>query len=156
MQEEFVRLIHEHQRIVHKICLLYRNTKEDQEDLYQEIVFQLWKSYPSFQKKSKFSSWMYRIALNTALATFRKKKAQVIFTDAIPEMSNQCYPTTSNQEALLFWAIKKLKDTEKALVSLYLEDFSYQEMAEITGLSESNIGVKLNRIKKKLKKLLNQ
>lgn len=154
MQAQFLQIIQEHQRIIHKICLLYRNSKEDQEDLFQEIVFQLWKSFGKFRGDSKVSSWMYRIALNTALATFRKKKASLEFRASLPDQ-HQPTKEMSEHEQLLFLAIKQLSDSDKALVSLYLEDFSYREIAEISGLTESNVGVKLNRIKKKLKHILN-
>ena len=154
MQEAFLNTIKEHQRIIHKICLLYRNSKEDQEDLFQEVVFQLWKSFKKFRGEAKLSSWIYRIALNTAIATFRKKKAQVEFREVLPDRLAPDMEM-SEHEQLLFWGIRQLSDSEKAIVSLYLEDFSYQEIAAISGLSESNVGVKLNRIKKKLKKILN-
>lgn len=155
MEKEFLALIHDYQNIIHKICRLYRDNKEDQEDLFQEIVYQLWKSYPGFKRESKVSSWMYRIALNTAIAIYRKSKISVDYYQEFPEhlhLSDE--KTISENEERLFWALRKLNDSEKAVISLYLEDFNYGEIAAITGLSESNVGVRLNRIKNKLKQIL--
>ena len=155
MEKEFLALIHDYQNIIYKICRLYRDNKEDQEDLFQEIVYQLWKSYPGFKRESKVSSWMYRIALNTAIAIYRKSKISVDYYQEFPEhlhLSDE--KTISENEERLFWALRKLNDSEKAVISLYLEDFNYREIASITGLSESNVGVRLNRIKNKLKEIL--
>lgn len=157
MEKEFLALIQDYQNIIYKICRLYRDNKEDQEDLFQEIVYQLWRSYPGFKRESKVSSWMYRIALNTAIAIYRKSKISVDYYQEFPEhlhLSDE--KTISENEERLFWALRKLNDSEKAVISLYLEDFNYWEIAAITGLSESNVGVRLNRIKNKLKQILNE
>ena len=155
MEKEFLEAIHDYQKIISKICRLYRDSREDQEDLFQEIVYQLWKSYPGFKRESKVSSWIYRIALNTAIAIYRKSKIPIDYYQEFPE---HIHPSdekpVSEKEEQLFSALRKLSDSEKAVISLYLEDFSYQEIAEITGLSESNVGVRLNRIKNKLKEIL--
>lgn len=155
MEKEFLEVIHDYQKIIYKICRVYRDSREDQEDLFQEIVYQLWKSYPSFKGESKVSSWIYRIALNTSIAIYRKSK---ILFDNYQEFPEHIHPsdekTISENEERLFWALRKLNDSEKAVISLYLEDFNYREIAEITGLSESNVGVRLNRIKNKLKEIL--
>jgi RNA polymerase sigma factor (sigma-70 family) len=156
MEKEFLGLIHENQKIIYKICKLYRDSREDEEDLFQEIVYQLWKSYPGFKRESKVSSWIYRIALNTAIATYRKSKISIDYYEEFPEHIHPSYEKTiSENEERLFWALRKLNDSEKAVISLYLEDFNYKEIAEITGLSDSNVGVRLNRIKNKLKEILN-
>ena len=155
MEKEFLEIIHDYQKIIYKVCRVYRDNREDQEDLFQEIVYQLWKSYPGFKRESKVSSWIYRIALNTAIAIYRKSKISIDYYQEFPEHihpSNE--KTISENEERLFWALRKLNDSEKAVISLYLEDFNYQEIAAITGLSESNVGVRLNRIKNKLKKIL--
>jgi RNA polymerase sigma factor (sigma-70 family) len=155
MENEFLKSIKEHQKIIYKICGIYRDRREDQEDLFQEIVYQLWKSYPSFKGESKISSWIYRIALNTAMAVYRKARPRIDYVEELPE---RIIPFNENRESekqeQLFWILRHLNDPEKALVSLYLEDFSYQEIAEITGISESNVGVRLNRIKNKLKQII--
>ncbi|EOR92692.1 RNA polymerase ECF-type sigma factor [Arcticibacter svalbardensis MN12-7] len=152
---EFVTLIKEYQRIIHKVCHLYRDNKEDREDLFQEITFQLWKAYSSFRSQSKVSTWIYRIALNTAIATFRKKGPDIQYVPVLPDnQAEQEKEGHSIQHELLFAALKQLDDSEKALITLYLEDFSYQQIAEIVGISENNIGVKLSRIRNKIQKLL--
>jgi len=155
MEKEFENLIHEKQRIIYKICKTYRDSREDQEDLFQEIVYQLWKSFPSFKGESKISSWMYRIALNTAIAIYRKQKLRVDYLDKMPEQIHSDVPQqVSENEERMFRALRTLNDTEKALISLFLEGFSYQEIAAITGITETNTGVRLNRIKNKLKQIL--
>ncbi|MCD2425622.1 sigma-70 family RNA polymerase sigma factor [Niabella pedocola] len=155
METEILKTIHEHQKIIYKICNLYRNNREDQEDLFQEIVYQLWKSYPSFKGASKVSSWIYRIALNTALTIYRKPSIAIDYYRELPEGIHpfEDWKTPEHTERL-FWALRTLSDSEKAIIALYLEDFNYKEIAAITGLSVTNVGVRLNRIKVKLKELL--
>jgi RNA polymerase sigma factor (sigma-70 family) len=157
LEKEFLETVHEHQKIIHKVCRLYRDTKEDQEDLLQEIVYQLWKSFPSFKGESKISSWIYRIALNTAMAVYRKRKLMVRNYETVPEPNHLTGENTiSENEERLFWALRKLNDAERSVIALFLDEYSYPEIAAITGLSESNVGVRLNRIKTKLKIILNQ
>ena len=155
MEQAFLTSIHDYQKLIYKVCKMYRDSKEDQEDLFQEIVYQLWKSYQSFKGESKISSWIYRIALNTAMAIYRKPKLAVEYVEEIPEQIHMgSEMNVSENEERLFAALRTLRDSEKALMSLYLEDLTYQEIAEITGISESNTGVRLNRIKNKLKQIL--
>ena len=152
---QFLQLIRQHQGIIHKICRLYRDTPEDRQDLFQEIVFQLWKSVPAFSSQSAFSTWMYRVALSTAIATFRKKKPDIRYMPLVPE-EQEASEEYNEQREQLMEALRKLNDADKALIALYLEDLSYQEIAAITGLTENNVGVKLNRIKTKIQQLLKQ
>lgn len=157
MEETFLKDIMAHQALIHKVCRLYRDTIEDREDLFQEIVYQLWKSYPKFQNRSKVSSWMYRISLNTAMASYRKPAIATSGMEGVPEhLASQDTASENERETLLFNVLKKLDDGERAIVALYLEDISYAEIAEILGISENNVGVRLNRIKKKIKMLLNR
>lgn len=152
MEKQFLQLIHDHQGIIYKVSALYRDGKEDREDLFQEIVYQLWKSYPAFRGASKPSTWMYRIALNTAIAIYRKPQLRIRhYTDLPQHLHPLQKEAMSGNEEELFEVLRELTDTEKAVIGLYLEEFSYKEIAAITGLSESNVGVKLNRIKAKLK-----
>lgn len=156
MEQAFLLDIQNNQNIIYKVCNLYRDSREDQEDLFQEIVYQLWKSYPGFKGESKLSSWMYRIALNTAIAVYRKPKIDITYPEELPEHAHYTVDLNSSEnEERLFRTLRTLTDAEKAVISLYLEDFSYQEIATITGLTESNVGVRLNRIKNKLKERLN-
>lgn len=152
-ETQFIQLISAHQGIIHKICGLYRDTAQDREDLFQEIVFQLWKSAPAFQGKSQFSSWMYRIALNTAITSFRKKAPDIRYMPVLPDRPDE--PGAQDEAFEQLWsALKQLNDADKALITLYLEDLGYREIAAITGITENNVGVKLNRIKSKIQQLL--
>ncbi|RDB04451.1 RNA polymerase sigma factor [Runella aurantiaca] len=151
----FLTLMAEHQGIIHKICRLYRDSREDREDLFQEITFQLWKSFPSFKGNSLISTWLYRIALNTAIASYRKEKPTIDYVETLPEFAEE----PQNEELILrqerlLTAMKQLSESEKAIIALYLDDLSYLQIAEILGISENNVGVKINRIKTKIQQLL--
>lgn len=158
-ERDFSVLISDNQGIVHKICRIYTNTKEEHEDLFQEIVLQLWRSYDSFKGDSKFSTWMYRVGLNTAITLIRKKSRSISYTsiDSQPYFDVKAEEVDEEMEArlkMLYAAIKKLNDVERALVLLYLEDMPYKEISNLMGISEVNARVKMNRIKKKLKELM--
>ena len=157
IDQEFLELVNRYQPVIHKVCWIYADSLEDRQDLFQEILFQLWRSYPSFQGKSNFSTWMYRIALNRAITALRRETAKPehveLDAERIETPAAAVAPTSGEQVELLYRLIRKLSRVERALVMLYLEDLSYREMSEVLGLSESNIGVKLNRIKAKLQEL---
>ncbi|GEC72871.1 RNA polymerase sigma-70 factor, ECF subfamily [Flavobacterium flevense] len=157
LEKDFLEILSQYNAMLHKICRLYRDHAEDREDLFQEIVFQLWKSYPDYKGDSKVSTWMYRIALNTALASFRKKTTTINYRTQLPDFAEE---SPSDEAAIrqerLFAVVKVLNDSEKALIALYFEELSYQQIAEITGINENYVGVKLNRIKTKIKTLLNK
>ncbi|MGB3780617.1 MAG: sigma-70 family RNA polymerase sigma factor [Tunicatimonas sp.] len=156
MEQPFIRTISEHQAIIHRVCRMYRDTLEDREDLFQEIVYQLWKSFPSFRERSRITTWMYRIALSTAMAKYRKRSAAVRTTtlDGI-EVATLATSETHPKQELLHRAIATLSDAEKAVITLYLDDYRYEEIAQIIGISTNHVGVKLNRIKQKLAHQLN-
>lgn len=152
---EFLKLIEEHQGIIHKISRVYREVAEDREDLFQEIVFQLWKSHQSFRYNSKVSTWIYRIALNTAIATFRKKKSYIEYYPVLPDMHVEVQDENLiMRQDLLFTALNQLDDVDKAFMTLYLEELNYKQIADVLGISENYVGVKLNRIKTKIQKLI--
>jgi RNA polymerase sigma-70 factor (ECF subfamily) len=134
--------------------------EEDRRDLFQEILVQLWKSFPSFRSESKFSTWMYRVALNTAITSFKKDKRQPDKSGISYEnifLAEEIYDTrTEDQIKLLNQAVSKLTGIEKSIILLFLEDKKYEEIAEITGITQNYVRVKMNRIKKKLKLLMNQ
>jgi len=154
-EQPFLILIQEHQGIIHKICRLYRDSKEDREDLFQEITYQLWKSFPSFKGEAKVSTWMYRIALNTAIASFRKKRLDIEYHPALPDLpDDEVDEGYLIRQESLFATLKQLNESERAIVALYLDDLSYRQIAEIIGINENNVGVKINRIKTKIQKLL--
>ena len=159
LENKFVELLEENQNIVHKICRLYTHDQESHNDLFQEVTIQLWKAYPKFRGDSKFSTWMYRVALNTAITLYRKSKKKVKTQDYESAMyripSTDYDDTIEEQLKLMYSAIKQLNDIDKALVFLYLEDKPYSEISEMLGISEVNARVKMNRVKGKLKELLN-
>ena len=149
----FLSLINQHKAIIHKVSKMYVNDAEEQKDLFQEIVMQLWKSYRTFKGNSKFSTWMYRVALNTALVYFKKGNRKV---DKTPLNENIDLIDVNENElkeeklAYLYKAVQELNAIEKALIFLFLENQSHREIAENLGISEVNARVKLNRTKEKL------
>ncbi len=156
-KKEFSRLIEQHQGIIHKITLVYTGNPDDREDLFQEICLQLWRSYSQFREESKFSTWMYRVALNTAISNARKMKKQ---PDSVPlnnytQIAAEPMPDGENISQL-YAAVSKLNRIDKALILLWLDEKSYDEIALVTGLSKSNVSVKLMRIKKKLEELVTE
>ncbi len=159
LEQQFVDQLEKNQNIVHKICRLYTNDQDSHNDLFQEITIQLWKAYPNFRGDAKFSTWMYRVALNTAITLYRKSKKRVKTQDYDSVMfkieSSEYDNTIEEQLKLMYAAVKQLNDIEKALVFLYLEDKSYSEISDTLGITEVNARVKMNRIKGKLKQLLN-
>lgn len=157
-QKEFTELIKNNQGLIIKVSRLYTNSPEEEQDLFQEIVLQLWRSYGSFQGKSKISTWMYRIALNTAITLFRKKD-RAPKTDALEIFHHykaQSDESIEKQQQIdtLYHVIKLLPKVERAIVTMYLDDLSYREIAENIGISEVNARVKMNRLKKTLKNLM--
>lgn len=157
IEKDFLATLSQYNAMIHKVCRLYRDNLEDREDLFQEIVFQLWKSYPNYKGEAKISTWMYRIALNTAIASFRKKTTTINYLDQLPDFAEEQQSDEPGlRQERLFAVLKLLDDSEKALIALYFEELSYQEIAEITGINENYVGVKINRIKVKIKTLLNK
>jgi RNA polymerase sigma-70 factor (ECF subfamily) len=152
-----LRLVQEHKAMLYKVCNLYCHTNFDRQDLFQEIIIQLWKSYPKFRGDSKFSTWLYRIALNTAISDLRRQKKNITITEPslLPtEIEDvQYYKQKEEQLDQLYSAISQLTEVEKAITMLYLEDKSYDEMEDILGINQNNLRVKMNRIKEKLRKL---
>ncbi|MFN4763382.1 RNA polymerase sigma factor [Gillisia sp. Q332] len=159
LEHQFVTNLETHQNIVHKICRIYTNDQAEHNDLFQEITIQLWKAYPKFRGEAKFSTWMYRVALNTAITLYRKKKRGIQTTDYdsvhFRIQAEEYDGEAEKQLTLLYSAVKELNDIDKALVFLYLEDKNYKEISETLGISEVNARVKMNRVKTKLKKILN-
>ena len=144
---------------MHKVCGMYCDNEEDREDLFQEILIQLWKSYPSFRGDSKFSSWMYRVGLNVAISNLRKsktKKEDSTLPDSFDSISREGdEQSLSLEKGLLRDAIQQLNEIEKGIMMLYLEEKHNEEIAEIMGITQNNVRVKMNRIRNKLKETLN-
>ena len=155
LAKQFSEQISNHVGILHKICRTYKKDPDDRDDLFQEIVFNAWKSYPKFEGRSKFSTWLYRVALNTALYQNRKDHFFGKKID-IEILHNTSVDVREDNTDLLWMAINRLDELEKSIVVLYLEELPYREISEITGLSENNVAVKLNRIKSKMKKILEE
>jgi RNA polymerase sigma factor (sigma-70 family) len=153
---DFLALINANIGIAYKVCRIYFKEPGDQEDVMQEMMYQLWRSFANFDNRSKFSTWMYSVCLNTAL-TYRKK-AKKVNPDAISSAHDQIPDMTpeNDEEAVsqLYHAISMLSPLNRAIVMLYLEELTYEEIAQITGLSRSNVSVRLVRIKKELEKLM--
>lgn len=158
MEKEFLQIIKKNQGIIHKVCNIYCDDQDDRNDLFQEILAQLWKSFPSFREESKFTTWMYRVALNTAITTFKKTKRrpdQNRLTYENFQVKDENYDTETEDEIKnLHRAVAQLTGVEKSIVLLFLENKKYEEIAEITGITQNYVRVKMNRIKKKLKKFM--
>lgn len=156
-QNEFIVLVNQHRGMLYKVCNLYCSSEYDKQDLFQEIVIQLWKAYPRFRGDSKFGTWLYRIALNTAISDLRKQKKHIqsVEPDRLPTEIQDIQYNKDKEEKLqqLYRAIHQLPEIERGIVMLYLEDKSYEEMEEILGINQNNLRVKMNRIKEKLRKL---
>jgi RNA polymerase sigma-70 factor, ECF subfamily len=156
-EEKFISLINEHQGLIHKICIMYENDTDVRNDLFQEVVFQLWKSFSSFRGEAKITTWMYRIALNTAISGFRKQTRN-IKTEDLREMhfniSDSWNDDREEDIQRLQWAIRQLSEIERAMIMMALEEVTYEEIAETIGITQNNVRVRMNRIREKLKKLM--
>ena len=155
-KEEFLKLIQQNRKIIFKICNSYCKNKHDREDLAQEIVYQLWKSFDSFNSVYKFSTWMYRVALNVAISYYRKEKKS---RETVP-LEEHLFEISDDEDVseesvrnfnLLQQFINELKELDRALIILYLEEKNYKEIAEILGITETNVATKISRIKEKIK-----
>jgi len=159
LETKFLSDFETNQNIAHKICRVYTTNQSDHNDLFQEITIQLWKNYSKFRGDAKFSTWMYRVALNTAISLYRKStrtvKTQDISDFAYKIKATDYDDTEEVQLKSLYKAIHKLNDIDKALIFLYLEDKPYKEISETLGISSVNARVKMNRAKEKLKNILN-
>ena len=145
--------------MIHKVCHIYCHHPADREDLFQEIVIQLWKAWPGFRRESRFTTWLYRIALNTAISGLRKNRAPTIYVEPglLPQhlKDDSDHPEKEEKLSRLYEAIRELSELERAMIMLYLEDKSYEEMEEILGISQNNLRVKMTRAKEKLRKRIN-
>ena len=159
LERNFLADFEKNQNIAHKICRIYTTNQDAHNDLFQEITIQLWKNYSKFRGDSKFSTWMYRVALNTAISLYRKSTRRIKtqdISDVSFKISSTDYDDTEEQQLkALYKAIHTLSDIEKALIFLYLEDKPYKEISKTLGISDVNARVKMNRAKDKLKKILN-
>jgi RNA polymerase sigma-70 factor (ECF subfamily) len=157
-EQYFVNLVNEHQGLIHKVCNLYESDREARDDLFQEIVLQLWKSFHTFRGDAKITTWMYRIALNTAISGLRKQK-RGLQTEDLNERHFNLSETSSDdhEENLqkLQWSIRQLSEIERAIIMMALDEVPYDEIAETIGITQNNVRVRMNRIREKLRKLMN-
>src|SRR5947199_7637542 len=163
-EHKFLELINENQNKILRVCRVYAWNSADQDDLYQEILFQIWRGLPALKQKQFANTWLYRVAINTAISFVRKRASRsdrVIhfehadLTRAI-ESSQETETSPDDRIADLYTAIYQLNPLEKALVTLFLEDFTYEEIAEATGINANNVGVMLHRARKKLFSLMKE
>ncbi len=158
IEQEFLQKIEKHKGIIFKISKMYMDNKDDREDLFQEITYQVWKAYSGFRGDSQFSTWLYRIALNTAIVFLKSEKKRSFienedFTD-YKFIQDEYDLEKEEKMAVMYNAINQLNPIDKAFIFYYLEDFSGKEIAEQMGISEGNVRVKMNRAKNKLKDIL--
>lgn len=156
-QEEFLRMLSAYQGIIHKVNQIYFKSKADKEDNFQEVVCQLWYSFPTFRNKGKPASWIYAVAINTSITKIRKD-SRIEFSDTIPDTAtiDPCEQHEQNENyQRLINALHELNEIDRSVMLLYMEDYSYEEIAEIVGMSSSNIGVKIHRLKAQLQKHFN-
>lgn len=153
-EKEFIRLVNESQGIIHKVCRMYCDNETHRKDLFQEITLNLWKSYPSFKEESKFSSWMYRVALNVAIQDFRKeKKRRFLFLESFEFKEPVSIPKNEHKDEridALYQAISNLDKIERAIMLLHLDEVLNEEIADIVGISQNYVRVKMSRIRTKL------
>lgn len=157
-KEEFLEILSNYQGILFKVSLVYYKNKADREDNVQEIIYQLWKSFPGIRNRKSIGSWIYAVSINTSISMI-KKASRIEYRETLPEL-----PDSSNffedlalleSQRLLLNAIHRLDEINKSIMLLYLEEKSYDEIAEILGISKSNVGVRINRAKELLKQNLN-
>ena len=156
-EKSFITLVKEHQGLIHKVCILYETDKEARNDLFQEIVLQLWKSFHTFRGESKITTWMYRIALNTAISGLRKM-GRKIKTQELDEyhFNISDSPDDHQEEELqkLQWAIRQLSEIERGMIMMALDEVPYDEIAETVGITQNNVRVRMNRIREKIRNLI--
>jgi RNA polymerase sigma factor (sigma-70 family) len=154
LQERFQDLVEEHKKILYKVCNSYCRNQDHREDLAQEIIIQLWRSFRSFDARCQFSTWMYRIALNVAISFYRREntRAQYVLSDDVRLLNTR--DETADQSAeiqSLYQFIEGLDPLNKALVLLYLDGNSYREIADVLGITETNVATKISRLKQAMR-----
>ncbi len=154
MKEEFLETLSNYQGILHKVSLVYFKNKSDREDNLQEIIYQLWKSFPSIKNRNSIGSWIYSVSINTSISRV-KKVSRIEYRETIPELPDKSdiidEMSLNESLKLLLNAIYNLNEVDKSIMLLYLDEKSYDEIAEIIGISKSNVGVRINRTKEILK-----
>lgn len=155
-EQEFLSVIKEYERVIYKVCYLYTSRNATLNDLYQDVVLNLWRAYPKFRGECKISTWIYRIALNTCISFIRKEKNVPEIVTLTPYESEWMTEEQDSFQLMLkelYYLIGQLGQLDKSIILLYLEEKNYEEISEITGLTVTNVATKLNRIKEKLRKM---
>lgn len=157
-EASFLKLVNQHKGILYKASRIYADSTEDREDLQQEILIQLWKSFQTFKGDSEFSTWMYRVAINTAITYLKKEKKRTQNQTDAPEhfevQSEDYNPAKDKQLEIFYNAVQKLNPLEKAVIFYFMEGMSHKEIGSNLGLSEGNARVKLNRTKEKIQQII--
>ncbi|KXK54993.1 MAG: ECF subfamily RNA polymerase sigma-70 factor [Chlorobi bacterium OLB5] len=161
---EFDKILAENKDKIFRICCAYEKDKDDRDDLFQQILINLWKSLDNFKGLSSLSTWVYRVAVNTSLVHVKSAVTRKNRFTALSENTNSVYNNSDADEKLeterqtrkLYGCINMLAEFDRLIISLVLEDMSYKEISEITGITVNNVGVKINRIKKELARLLGE
>ena len=155
MKDEVSEHIYQNQQIIIRICKGFFYDQADREDLFQEIVYKVLASYGKFRQESSFTTWLYRIAINTAITYSRKKKKFPLVEAPFPDVSDTDQLAYDDEDIkMLYRAIERLNRIDKAIILLYLEEKTYEEISDITGYTTKNISGRIHRIKKKLKEIL--
>ena len=157
VEKNFIKIIQENGRIIYKVCSFYVSEKFPLEDLYQEVVHNLWVGFPKFRNESNISTWIYRIAINTCISSIRKENKLPKSNIPASSLSEWLIAPENLTEEIheMYRMINKLQTLDKTIILLWLEEKSYQEIADITGISLSNVGTRVKRAKEKLKKMSN-
>lgn len=156
-EKRFIQLVKEHQGLIHKVTIMYETDRDARNDLFQEIVLQLWKSFHTFRGDSKITTWMYRIALNTAISSLRKQNRSILTQDLEDRHFNISEGPGDDHEEnsqRLHWAIRQLSEIERAMIMMALDEVPYDEIADAIGITQNNVRVRMNRIREKLRKLM--
>lgn len=162
IKDDFLKIISNYQGIIHKVNLIYFKVVADREDNFQEVLLQLWKSFPKLKDRTKIGSWIYAVSINTSISKIRKDGKLVFteLTDSMPEIgliedNAECIELEANFQQLLE-GLHKLTEIDRSIMLLYLEELDYNHIAEIMGITTTNVGVRINRSKKQLKKYCNK
>lgn len=158
IKDDFLEILSKYQGILHKVNLIYFKNVSDREDNFQEIIYQLWKSFPGLKNKNSIGSWIYAVSINTSVSKL-KKESRIEYRENLPESFDKIdiieELSLSEESKMLLGAIYNLNEIDKPIMLLYLEEKSYDEIAQIIGISKSNVGVRINRAKELLKQNLN-
>ena len=151
-EKAFIKMIDEHKRLIYKLCYMYANSLYLVNDLFQEVTINLWKSFGMFRGECSIQTWVYRITLNTCI-TYYRKNSRELQTESLTFDIDLFEENEDDRLSILHGMISKLNPIDKALILLYLEDRPYEEIAELLGMTKSNVGVRLTRIKDKLREM---